>query len=78
MPTTKMRKIPASVRLDEIFPVDLEAENGGADVLVSANGKQLWVNVDGRCVLRVRVPKGIIKIDDDRVVLSNQGGTDAG
>lgn len=38
--------------------LDITAPNVAADIEVSLDGKELWVNVDGECVLRVcQIPK---------------------
>jgi hypothetical protein len=37
----------------EMRMLDLENPQVGVEVLVRYDGKVLWVNVDGRCVLRI-------------------------
>ena len=46
------------------FPVNFEGES--AHILISADGKRMWVCVDGQCTFRAKVTTGVITVNDQR------------
>lgn len=46
--------------------MDLEDPTVGIEVSIRADGQVLWINVDGRCLLRICQIKVPIEITDDR------------
>lgn len=54
--------------LDHDFKmIDLYGPSMEVEVTVSDQGDRLWVNIDGKCALRIcGIPAGILRIDDQR------------
>lgn len=46
--------------------LDLEDPDAGVEVMIRSDGKVLWINVDGKCVLRICQIEVPIEINDER------------
>ncbi len=45
------------------------------EILISASGKRIWINVDGRCYLRVMImEEGVIELHDERITKDSDHG----
>lgn len=60
--------------IDNANPAELRDITGAelVQVVVRSDGKVLWVNVDGRCALRICRIEAPIIIEDNRVVMEDK------
>lgn len=57
--------LPKSFRDEGVFPIDITAPEHGVLIVVRGDGKTIWVNVDGKCALRIcRIP--YLDVEDQR------------
>lgn len=54
----------------EITCLDFNAPEHGVDITIQADGKKVWVNVDGICRLRITAIQHL-EMHDDRPLFGN-------
>lgn len=61
------------VRLRRFESLDITGDDGaGVEVQIRQDGKVLWINALGRCVLRICKITGSITVNDERALTSEE------